>query len=131
MKNKEEKRDREIRLLKERVKELERLEREYKRTEENLCRSESLLNEAQRIAHIGSWELDIQKNKLVWSDEIYRIFDIDPNVFGTSYEAFLNAIHPDDREFVDRAYTKSIQNKTSYDIEHRLLMKDGKSKIRS
>jgi PAS domain S-box-containing protein len=94
---------------------------ERAKAEERLRISEHQLSEAQRIAHIGSWELDIATNTLVWSDEIYRIFEIDRTQFGASYEAFLDTIHPDDREMVHRAYTTSIQNKMPYDIEHRLL----------
>jgi len=86
------------------------------------------LVEAQRLARIGNWELDLATNRLEWSDEIYRIFEIDQRNFGASYEAFLSAIHPDDRENVNKAYTGSLKYKTSYDITHRLLMKDGRVK---
>jgi len=89
---------------------------------------EHQLNEAQRIAHIGSWELDLISNVLVWSDEIYRIFEVDPKKFGTSYEAFLNEVHPDDREMVNNAYATSVKNKTPYVIGHRLLFPDGRIK---
>ncbi|MFZ2301602.1 MAG: ATP-binding protein [Gallionella sp.] len=94
----------------------------------NLRASEHGLNEAQRIAHLGSWNLDIVNNVLTWSDEIYRIFEIDPEKFGATYESFLNAIHPDDREQVNNAYTESLKNRVPYNIEHRLLMKDGRVK---
>lgn len=86
------------------------------------------LNEAQRIAQIGSWDLDLVSNKLTWSDEIFRIFEIDPTRFGASYEAFLNAIHPDDREVVNQAYTRSVAARTPYEVAHRLLMPDGRIK---
>lgn len=99
-----------------------------KSAEEQLRRSEHSLSEAQRIAHLGNWELDLVSNVLIWSDEIYRIFEIDPEKFGASYEAFLNAIHPDDREMVNNAYTESVKSKMPYDIEHRLLMQDGRVK---
>lgn len=101
---------------------------ERKREEEKLRRSEQGLMEAQRIAHLGNWNLDLASNTLSWSDEIFRIFEIDPNKFGASYGAFLNAIHPDDREMVNKAYTESLANKTAYDIVHRLLMPDGRIK---
>ncbi|MFZ3018148.1 MAG: PAS domain S-box protein [Gallionella sp.] len=99
-----------------------------KQAEEQLRRSEHGLAEAQRIAHLGSWELNLENNALVWSDEIYRIFEIDKKKFGASYEAFLNAIHPDDREMVNKAYTNSVANWGTYDIVHRLLMPDGRIK---
>jgi len=90
--------------------------------------SESRLKEAQRLAHLGSWELDLSKNHLTWSDEIYRIFEIDPERFGASYEAFLNAIHPEDRAKVNQAYQDSLQTHQPYEITHRLLMADGRVK---
>ena len=91
--------------------------------------SEARLNEAQRMAQVGDWELDLVGNTLTWSAEIYRIFEIDPAQFGASYEAFLDTIHPDDRELVNRAYTESVATRTPYDIVHRLLMKDGRVKF--
>ncbi|MFA5243461.1 MAG: PAS domain S-box protein [Sulfuricella sp.] len=90
--------------------------------------SAACLNEAQRIAQVGSWMLDLVSNKLNWSDEIFRIFEIDPALFGASYEAFLNAIHPDDREKVNQAYTRSLAARAPYEIAHRLLMPDGRIK---
>ena len=86
------------------------------------------LDEAQQIAKLGRWELDIRTNKLHWSPTIYIIFEIDPNKFGASYDAFIEAIHPDDRELVNKAYASSLKNKKPYNIEHRLLMKDGRIK---
>jgi len=97
--------------------------------EKLLIQSERNLKEAQKIARLGSWELNLVTNVLIWSDEIYRIFEIDPQKFGATYEAFLNAIHPDDRELVNRAYTESVANHTQYDIIHRLMMKDGRIKF--
>lgn len=96
--------------------------------EKKLEVSESRLKEAEEMAGLGHWELNLETNHLHWSDETYRLFEKDPEKFGTSYEAFLNAIHPDDREFVNEAYTTSVRDKTTYDIEHRLLMKDGRIK---
>ncbi|HEX4889876.1 MAG TPA: ATP-binding protein [Alphaproteobacteria bacterium] len=86
------------------------------------------LREAQRLAQLGSWELDLTTNSLVWSDEIYRIFEIDPAKFGATYEAFLDAVHPDERDAVAMAYETSVANKKPYDIIHRLQMADGRIK---
>ncbi len=99
-----------------------------KSAEASLRKTARDLNEAQRIAHLGSWDLDLLTNQLSWSDEIYRIFGIDPDVFGASYEAFLQAIHPDDREAVNAAYLNSVKNRTTYSIDHRLLLPDGRIK---
>ncbi len=101
---------------------------ERKRAEDDMRASEARLKEAQRLAHIGSWELDIPTKDLSWSDEIYRMFEIDPADFGASYEAFLQRIHPDDRNAVDKAYRDSLRSRTPYEIDHRLLMNNGEIK---
>lgn len=94
-----------------------------------LRKNEEQLKDAQRMARTGSWDLDSATNTLNWSDEIYRIFEISPASFGASYEAFLNAIHPEDRERVDGTFNDSIQNHIPYSIEHRLLFPDGRIKF--
>lgn len=86
------------------------------------------LNEAQHIAKLGSWNLDLNSGVLEWSDEIYELFEIDPAVHDPSYEGFLNAIHPEDRELVNTAYQYSVEHKTFYNYVHRLLMADGRIK---
>ncbi len=101
---------------------------DIRKANEVLRQSERRLSEAQRIAHLGNWRLDLVNDKLEWSGEVFRIFEIDKNVFPASYEAFLNLIHPDDREAVDRAYKESVKNMQPYEMTHRLLMKDGRIK---
>ncbi|MCL4316429.1 MAG: EAL domain-containing protein, partial [Gammaproteobacteria bacterium] len=101
---------------------------ERRKRKQALLASEARLNEAQRLARLGSWELDIAKNDLKWSDEIYRIFELEPAQFAASYAAFLDMVHPDDRERVNRAYTESVRNRIPYDIVHRLRMRDGRVK---
>ncbi|MES9966899.1 MAG: ATP-binding protein, partial [Sedimenticola sp.] len=96
--------------------------------ERRLRESEANLAEAQRIAHVGSWSLDLSTNHLAWSDEVYRIFEMEKGTFPATYEAFLECIHPDDREMVDCSYRDAVENRGDYDIEHRLLMADGRVK---
>ncbi|WP_210544051.1 PAS domain-containing protein [Rhodoferax sp. PAMC 29310] len=86
------------------------------------------MNEAQRMAKVGSWELDLRSNHLTWSDETFRILEIDKTQFKPTYKAFLATIHPDDREAVDTAYTRSLEVRTPYGIEHRFLFTDGRVK---
>ena len=87
-----------------------------------LRESEERLNKAQEIAHLGSWDLDLITNQLIWSDEVYRIFGLQPQQFGATYEAFLEAIHPDDRNAVNDAYSGSLRDgRDSYEIEHRVV----------
>lgn len=97
-----------------------------KQAEEALRKSEERLDRSQKIAHLGSWELDLVNQKLVWSDEVYRIFGLHPQAFEPTYEAFLERVHPDDRAAVDTAYTRSLrENQHSYEIEHRIVRKSG------
>jgi diguanylate cyclase (GGDEF)-like protein/PAS domain S-box-containing protein len=95
---------------------------------ESLKRSEASLNQAQHLANLGSWDLDLAGDSLHWSDEVFHIFEIDQTRFAASYEAFLNAIHPDDRDRVNAAYLDSVEKRTPYDVVHRLLMPDGRIK---
>lgn len=93
--------------------------------EVTLVARDTLLSEAQRVASMGCWELEIRTGRLTWSDEIYRIFGVDRNAFTASYAAFLQLVHPDDRERVDHEYTTSLDRRTPYDHVHRLLLADG------
>jgi signal transduction histidine kinase/HAMP domain-containing protein/ActR/RegA family two-component response regulator len=106
----------------------ENLERQVEQRTADIWLAMDQLNEAQHIAQVGSWELDLIDNTLIWSDEIYRLFEIDKNRFGATYEAFLNAVHPEDRDAVNAAYKRSLQNREPYEINHRLLMPDGRIK---
>jgi len=88
----------------------------------SLKESEQRLNKAQEIAHLGSWELDLVKNVLTWSDEAYRIFGYEPGEIAATYETFLEAVHPDDRALVNEAYTGSLrEGRDTYETEHRVL----------
>jgi PAS domain S-box-containing protein len=98
---------------------------ERKQVEEELRKSERLLKQSQEIAHLGSWELDLIKNELTWSDEVYRIFGMDPKEFGATYEAFLERVHTDDRAAVKATYSGSLdENLDTYEVEHRIVKRD-------
>ena len=99
-----------------------------KETEKALKISEKRLKEAQKTAHIGHWELDYRTNKFSWSDEIYRIFGLEPQKISANNEIFTAKIHPDDRKFVFESFNNSVKNKTDYNIVHRLKLQNGKIK---
>ena len=102
---------------------------------ESLCRnvtdirrSENALKEAEKIAKVGSWELDLINNILYWSDEIYVLLGIEKTNNPADYGVFLHYVHPDDREWVNKAYTDSVIHKSTYDIVHKMLLDDGSIK---
>lgn len=98
---------------------------ERKKAESLLLKSEASLKRSQEIAHLGNWELDLRTNTLIWSDEIYRIFGLSLQEFKATYDAFLEMVHPEDREQVNKAYTDSVnENKDTYEIEHRIIRKN-------
>ena len=69
------------------------------------------LREAQQVAHIGSWEWDIERNLIWWSEELYSIYDIDRESFrAASYDAFLERVHPDDRERVHAVIATALHD---------------------
>ncbi|MBU3915085.1 PAS domain S-box protein, partial [bacterium] len=98
---------------------------ERKKAESDLFQQKQFLQKAQEIGKIGTWELDIQKNELLWTDENYKIFGI-PIGTKLTYEIFLECVHPDDREYVDTEWKAAFTGKP-YDIVHRLIV-DGKTK---
>ena len=87
------------------------------------------LSEAQRIAGIGNWDWDIVTNELWWSDEIYRLFQLPSDEFGANYESFLAAVHPDDRNAVDRAVQRALRDEKPYSIDHRIVRQDGTERV--
>jgi|GEM_PF-4967028 len=104
---------------------------ERRQAEEELKEGEARLKRSQAMAHLGSWELDVINDVLSWSDEVYRIFGLQPQEFKATYGAFLEAVHPEDRKTVDEAYSSSLrEGKDTYEIEHRIIRRsDGEVRI--
>ncbi|UCC30502.1 MAG: PAS domain S-box protein [Phycisphaerales bacterium] len=95
------------------------------RAREALLESEANLRNAQRVAHMGSWQWEIQTGDLRWSEEIYRIFGLSPDQFGATYEAFLDSVHPDDRRLVQERVDAAVHDLKDYDIDHRIVLPGG------
>ncbi|MBE0525735.1 MAG: PAS domain-containing protein, partial [Candidatus Thorarchaeota archaeon] len=94
-------------------------------SESKLRQSEARLAEAQRIARSGSWVWNIEEDREIWSDEIFRIFGLAPQEFLATYDAFLGSVHPDDRELVKNSVDDAIHKKEPYSIDHRIIQPDG------
>lgn len=83
------------------------------------------LERAQVVTNTGSWEWDIITNRLIWSDQIYRIFGLDPHSLRPTYPRFLEYVHPDDRSLVEAAVQKALSREADYDLDHRIVLRDG------
>jgi PAS domain S-box-containing protein len=101
---------------------------ERRQTEAALRQHDAWLRHAQAIAQVGSWELDLVTDTLTWSEETCRIFGREPQCDGNDYGRFLDAVHPDDRDAVHRAYQEAVARRTPYDITHRIVLPDGSVK---
>jgi PAS domain S-box-containing protein len=93
---------------------------ERKQAEEALRQSQGDLRHAQAVAHVGSWRINVHGSVLEWSEETYRMFGIAPETPMT-YERFLAAVHPEDRQPVDDAWQAALRGQP-YDIEHRIVL---------
>lgn len=102
---------------------------ERKKTERELQESQARLTHAQRIAHMGHWELDITNNKLDWSEEIYHIFGFTEESFEGTYEAFLESVHQDDRQLVTEHINKTLYQKEPYSLDHRIILPGGEERV--
>ena len=87
--------------------------------------SEEQLKQAQHIAQVGSWKFDVNTSELSCSDELLHMYQEVPDSSRPFYEAFVNAVHPDDRVRVIKNYKDSIERKKPYEMAHRILLQDG------
>jgi PAS domain S-box-containing protein len=98
---------------------------ERKRTQESLRRSEAYLAEAQRLSKTGSWAYNpFTRKTIYWSDEMFRIFELDPRE-GPSSEKFLQLVHPDDLDRVRERVEREAHEKKEYVDEYRMVLPDG------
>ena len=100
-----------------------------KNAEERIKQSENLLAEAEKIAHIGSWSLDLRSNTVTWSDELYRMFGIKKSEFDHNLESAFNLIHPLDRDFVGGIVGEAAKTQAPFDFYFHGLMPDKKVRI--
>src|ERR1700745_2517792 len=95
----------------------------------DLQESKASLEEAQRIAHVGSWVWDLKKNHVTYSDEYYRIFGLTPTKGPIDIVTVREMIHPEDREYVFRIAEEAIRAGEGADCEHRIVRADGEIRI--
>jgi PAS domain S-box-containing protein len=97
---------------------------ERRRVDEQLRNSERLLAGAQRLAHIGSWHWELTSRTVTWSDELYRIFGVDPHDIEPTRDA-MAFVHPDDRDAIMRAIDRTMETREPYSFFYRIRRRDG------
>lgn len=103
----------------------DRLERERQQAEQAILRSEERLAQAQGIAHVGCWETDLNTHEEWWSDELYRIFAVDPKTFTPCRESVGKLIPAQDLAMMNAAYQAAVNHGEPINLEHRLVRPDG------
>jgi PAS domain S-box-containing protein len=98
---------------------------EHKRVEEAIRNSEKNLREAQRVAHVGSWDLNVATGDLYWSDETYRIYGFKPQEFKPTFEKFSSILYPEDKERVRQSVDAALRDGPDYDIDFRFVRPEG------
>jgi PAS domain S-box-containing protein len=98
---------------------------ERRAAEERLAVSEARLTEAQRTAHIGSFEWDLTTNVVTWTDELHRIYGLEPGHFGGTVEAFLSRVYADDLELTRRVVAEALEKAGPFSYDHRIVRADG------
>ncbi|MEX2618835.1 MAG: PAS domain S-box protein [Egibacteraceae bacterium] len=96
-----------------------------KAVEAALADREEQLAEAQRVAHVGSWEWDVVADGLAWSDQLYRIFGLEPRELEATYDGFLVHVHPDDRDHVNERVASTLETGIPFYCEYRVLRRSG------
>jgi PAS domain S-box-containing protein len=102
-----------------------------KHRDEKIAKTMRQLSEAQQIAHIGGWEWDIKTNLVSWSDELCRIYGLQPNQNEHNYESYLGYMHPEDRVRVNKIFKSAIHDKKPFQFDHRIFNQKGEERVLS
>ncbi|MBE2218861.1 MAG: PAS domain S-box protein [Ignavibacteria bacterium] len=100
-----------------------------KQIETELIESRNSLLEAQSIARMGNWEWDVRSNDIKWSDEMYRIYEMQPAEFDHTFQGFVSRLHEDSREEVRRNIERTLNEKVPFEFYERIVTPAGKVKI--
>jgi diguanylate cyclase (GGDEF)-like protein/PAS domain S-box-containing protein len=104
-------------------------EQALRRSEMQLRRSRRRLEQAQAIAHMGSWEWDVRANRVAWSDELYRIYGLQPGEFAATFEGYLERVHPDDREHVQAVIGRALADHRAFQFDERIRRPSGEIRL--
>jgi PAS domain S-box-containing protein len=105
--------------------ELEQTSEELANLNDELTRNRDFLAQAQSSANLGSWEWDVRGDRVIWSDQMYRVYGREPGSFEVKYDVFKNFVHPGDREMVQGIISTALKNKEGFAYDHRVIWPDG------
>jgi PAS domain S-box-containing protein len=97
---------------------------ERSQAQRQLASAAASLAEAQELARIGSWEWDIGSDRVTWSDELYRLWGLEPQSVELTYERYLESVHPADREQIRMIVERALESKVPYEFDHRVVLPD-------
>jgi PAS domain S-box-containing protein len=97
---------------------------ERREAQHQLAAANASLAEAQELAHIGSWEWEIGSDRVTWSNELYRLWGLEPQSVELTYERYLDSVHPGDREQIRTIVERALESGAPFDFEHRVLLAD-------
>lgn len=97
---------------------------ERSEAQRQLAAAHASLAEAQEVAHLGSWEWEIGSNRVTWSDELYRLWGLEPQSVNLTYERYLDSVHPADREQVRTIVERALESGAPFDFAHRVMLPD-------
>lgn len=92
---------------------------------QELQKSEEFLKEAQEIANVGHWNWDMVNDEIKWSDQLFKVFGLNPETFEANYEGLMDSIHPEDQEAFGNSIENCLTNHEPHDIVHRIIMQNG------
>lgn len=98
---------------------------ERRRREDSLRYNEDALLRVQNVVHVGVWEWDIVRNHMIWSEEIYKVYGQNPEIFKVSFDNHIERIHPDDRDHFKKVVFNGIDTKTQFYVDKRIIRPDG------
>ena len=104
-------------------------EREQHKIAEQLEIERARLIEAQAVAKVGSWEVELPSLDIIWSEQTHRIFETNPSSFHPRRPGFVELVHPEDRAKLDAAFAASLEKGTPATVEYRTVMADGRVKV--
>lgn len=98
---------------------------ERRQASESLRESERRLREAQQLAGMGNWEWDVERDEIVWSDELFRIFDFEPGAIDVNFGVYERSLHPEDRDRILARIEQALADHQPFEFEHRIVHPGG------